>query len=347
MVANASKSDEAVLAGADPDSDRMYQLVVGGWASQTVGALARFGIADLLQDGARSPEEVASATGAHGDAMYRLLRAGVSLGVLARAPDGRFALTSLGRTLTAGAAGSMLNLAKALTSPGHWLPWAWLDDAIRSGQPQATRALGCQYFDHLSRHPAEGADFMRAMDDLAKLVAGEVVRLLDVAGAKEVADVGGASGTLVGALLDHHPQLRGSIVELPSVVPMAREAIARRGLASRCNVIAQDFFDAIPEADIYLLKLIIHDWDDERAVRILANCARSLRANGRVVLVESVLPDDDRLPMPLVDINMLVLLGGRERTVGEYSALFDAAGLRLERVVETRSYAQMIEARRA
>jgi hypothetical protein len=188
---------------------------------------------------------------------------------------------------------------------------------------------------------------MRAMDDLARPVASEVVRLVNVSGVKDIVDVGGASGTLVGALLDHHPELRGIILELPAVVPLARDAIAQRGLAQRCSVVAGNFFEDVPAADLHLLKLIIHDWDDDDAVRILSNCARSLRRNGRVLLVESALPDDNRPPMPLVDINMLVLLGGRERTVTEYAALLAAAGLRLDRVVQTRSYAQLIEATRA
>jgi SAM-dependent methyltransferase len=273
------------------------------------------------------------------------MRAAATLGLVVSTPDGRFKLTSLGETLRSSVPGSMRDVAIALTAPGHWLPWGRLGDAVRTGRHQAAEVLGAELFQYYSDHPAEGRAFTGAMSDISAPIADEIARVLDASWARHVVDVGGASGTLIAALLNRNPALRGTIVDRPDVVPRAKGAVAGSGLSSRCRVVEGDFFVAVPEADIHLLKHIIHDWDDERSVRILVNCARALRPNGRVVIVERLIPEDRRgSQTSLADMNMLVVLPGRERTVGEYAGLLACAGLHLDRVTETASQFNVLEA---
>jgi SAM-dependent methyltransferase len=183
------------------------------------------------------------------------------------------------------------------------------------------------------------------MSNLSGTIAEEVAGVLDTSTAEHVVDIGGASGTMIAALLERNPALHGTILELPHVVARARATVTELGLSSRCNVLEGDFFEAVPRADIHILKYIIHDWNDDQSVRILSNCARALRRNGRVVLVERLLPDDERPShAALADLNMLVLLPGRERTAKQYGKLLEAAGLRIDRVTETAAAMQVVEA---
>src|SRR5215467_4605311 len=205
----------------------------------------------------------------------------------------------------------MRDVAIALTEPGHWLPWGRLSDAIRTGRHQTPEVLGADLFQYYADNPVEGRAFTGAMSDLSAPMADEIARVLDTSWARHVVDVGGASGTLIAALLDRNPALQGTIVDRLDVVPRAKAAVADSGLSSRCRVVEGDFFATVPEADIYLLKHIIHDWDDARSIRILVNCARALRPNGRIVIVEKLIPEDDRASQTsLADLNMLVVLPG-------------------------------------
>jgi SAM-dependent methyltransferase len=329
----------------DPVTKQMFEMIRGYRVSQIVGTLAELQIPDRLADGALAYDELAKEIGCEPQATYRLLRASASVGVIAAMNDGRFCLTPLGEKLRSNVPGSMRDIAVAVTAPGHWLPWGHLADAIRSGQRQAQATLGRELFQYYAENPIEGSAFTDAMSNLSTMIAEEVTRVLDTSTAEHVVDIGGASGAIISALLDGSPALRGTILELADVAPRARAALAKRGLSSRCQVVEGDFFKAVPPADIYVLKQIIHDWDNEQSVRILSNCAQSLRRNGRVILIEHVLPEDGRSSdVPLMDLSMLVLLPGRERTVGQYSELCNAAGLRLNRLIATASPMHVIEA---
>jgi SAM-dependent methyltransferase len=260
-------------------------------------------------------------------------------------PDGRFTLTPLGGILRTDAVGSMRDLAIALTAPGHWLPWGRLLDAVRRGERQTPAALGQELFEYYANNPAEGHAFTGAMSNSSVPIADELAEVLDTSSARWVVDVGGASGAIIAALLEKNPSLEGIILERPDVVSRAKAAVAERGLSSRCHVVEGDFFEAVPEADVHILKYIIHDWDDEQSIKILSNCAHSLRKNGRVVIVERLIPVDGHISdTPLMDLNMLVLLPGRERNASHYGDLLDRAGLRLERIHDTGSPLKVLEA---
>jgi hypothetical protein len=319
----------------------MFRMITGLWVSQMIGTLAELGLVDRLADGAATAGELARQVGADERATFRLLRASACLGIVTHEGGDRFSLTPLGATLRSDVAGSMRGLAITQTAPGHWLPWGRLREAVRSGHRQAPAALGCEIFEYYGQNLDEGGAFTSAMHGLAALVASELVRLVDWSGVSTIVDVGGARGALVSAVLEARPSCRGVLFDLPHVVAGAGESLA----AARCEAVAGDFFEWVPSGDVYLLKQVLHDWDDEQAVGILRNCAAAMTPNGRVLVIEMVIPDDGRpTPAQLIDLNMLVMLPGRERTAREYGDLLVKAGLRLRRFVETESPFQIIEA---
>jgi SAM-dependent methyltransferase len=336
-------------AGAEhevPSAAAMMGLITGYWVSQAVGVVALLGVADQLSEGTRGSDELARAVGADPQALYRVLRLLASLGVFAEAAPGSFALTPLGETLRSDAPDSVRNFAITETAPGHWLPWGRLSDSVRSSQPMAREALGMELFDWYAQNPEEAGFFNAAMGNLSALAASELVRVYDFSAVRSVVDVGGAHGVLLTAILRANPAARGILFDLPHVIGTAEGAIAAEGLSQRCELVSGDFFEAVPEgADLHLLKQIVHDWDDEQATRLLQNCHRALNPVGKLLLIEMVIPPDNRpSPAQAMDLNMLVMLGGRERTEEEYERLFHAAGFQLERIIPTHSPFSVIEA---
>jgi SAM-dependent methyltransferase len=332
-----------------PPPAAMMGLITGYWVSQAVGVVARLGVADHLGGGPRSSDELAEAVHADPEALYRVLRLLASLGVFTEVAPRTFALTPLGEVLRSDAPGSVRNFAITETAPGHWLPWGRLHDSVRTGRPMAREALGMGLFDWYAQNPEEAGFFNAAMANLSALAADELVRVYDASAAGTVADVGGAHGLLLAAVLRANPAARGILFDLPHVIATAADAVAAAGLSDRCELVSGDFFEAVPEgANLHLLKQVVHDWDDERATRLLQNCHRALRPAGKLVLVEMVLPEDNRRsPAQAMDLNMLVMLGGRERTEEEYRCLLQEAGFRLEQVIPTHSPFSVIEASRA
>ena len=331
-----------------PPAEVMFRMITGFWVSQIIGVAARLNVAEHLGNGAKSAEELASLTGSEPSALFRVLRAAASLGVFQLGADDRFSLTPLGETLRSGVPGSMREMAIMQTSKGHWLPWGKLEDAVRTGKAQAVATLGCELFEHYAASPEEAAAFSGAMGNLSALVASEVAAHVDTSGLTRAVDIGGAEGTLIAALLAKNPSLEGIVFDLPHVTATATAKLEGRGLLGRCAVVAGDFFKSVPSADLYVLKQILHDWNDEQATTILRNCAQSMTPRGRIAIVEMVIPDDrSSTPAQLMDVNMLAILPGRERTQAEYTALLAAAGLRFERLVPTHSPFQIIEATRS
>lgn len=330
---------------ADLGAEQLLKMIRGFWVSQIVGTLARLEIADRLARGPLKSSALAKAIECEPRATFRLLRAAVSLGLVAMLPDGRFGLAPPGELLRSDVPDSVRDFAIAMTSPGHWLPWGRLTEAIREGERQAVAVLGQELFDYYAANPGEGSAFTGAMANHSVGVAGALAQALDTSAVSHVVDIGGASGTIIAALLEANPALRGTILERADVVPRAEAALAKLGLSSRCRVVAGDFFDSVPEADLYILKIILHDWDDQQSVNILRNCARAMRPNGRVVLVERLFPEHgDPGETALSDLNMLVLLPGSERTASKFAGLCRAAGLKLDRISELVASLALIEA---
>lgn len=331
-----------------PPSAAMMGLITGYWVSQAIGVVAKLGVADQISQGPRASDELAGAVSAEPQALYRVLRLLASIGVLDEVAPRTFGLTALGETLCSDAPDSVRNFAITETAPGHWLPWGRLDESVRTGQAMTYATLGMGLFDWYAQNPDEAGYFNAAMGNLSALAAGELVRVYDFSSVRTVADIGGAHGVLLAAVLGANPAAHGILFDLPHVIATARDAMAAQGLLKRCELVSGDFFDAMTAgADLHLLKQIIHDWDDEQATRLLRNCHRALAPNGKLLLVEMVIPPDNRpSPAQAMDLNMLVVAGGRERTENEYRDLLQAAGFRLERIIPTHSPFSVIEATR-
>src|SRR6267143_6996344 len=328
----------ADFAATDKDFERMMQMLTGFFVTQIASAVATYSIADHLAREPATAEQIAKAEGIDSAATFRLLRACASLGLVTCEDGLTFGATPLLGTLRTNVPGSLHSLAIAWSAPGHWLPWGRFLDAMRTGQPQTVPALGAPIFDYYAKQPEEGAAFTNAMHGFTSGVAQEVARLVDASTAKLAVDIGGSSGTLVHSLMTANPQLHGIILDLPDVVPSATAAAAALGLAERSSVLAGDFFASVPETDLYLLKHVLHDWNDGQSVRILENCRRAMRPSGRVIVIELLLGEiGEPGPAPFMDLNMMVMLPGRERTLSEYRALLKQAGFRLDKSSPTRS----------
>ena len=328
--------------------NRMSGLILGYQASAVVGTVARLRIPDHLAAGPLPAAEVARRTGCHEETTFRLLRAAAAIDLLGIEPGGEFSLTPLGACLRSDVPRSLRGLAAGTTSRCQYLPAGYLDEAVRTGSCQARAALGTDFVDYLSAHEDQLAEFSAGMAGTSEMVTAPVLQSVDLSEAESVVDVGGGSGTLLAAMLEANERLRGTLLERPEVLPLARSLLSQRGVIGRCELVSGDFFESIPEADVHVLKLILHEWDDQPAAAILRNCARSLRPGGRVVIVDPIVPTDGSQPLlSLLDLAILTSLGGHERTAQEQDRLLAEAGLRRVRTMPTGSYVEIVEAVRA
>jgi hypothetical protein len=319
--------------------------------SQAVYVAAKIGLADHLATGPRSVDDLAAATVTHAPSLHRLLRMLAAYDVVREQDDGRFALRPIGAALQSDVPGAIRDGVLMYVDPHYWQSWASLLPAIQTGDTAVHHAFGAaNTFDHHAHDHAFGAVFNAAMTAFSALNVPGVVGSYDFSGARHVVDVGGGHGRLLSAVLQANPGLRGTLFDLPRVVVGAPPVLAEAGVAARCEILGGDMFAAVPPgADLYLLSHIIHDWDDDKAAAILANCNAAMAAGGKVVLVEMVLPDRIE-PGPAAqadmmnDLNMLVRDGGKERTEAEFAALFAAAGLQLSRVIKTAVGRSVLEA---
>ena len=321
----------------------LQQLLGGYRVSQALFVAAKLGIADLLADGPRGSDELARATGTHADALHRVLRFLAGVGLFREVAPGRFALTALGAGLRADVPGSVRPIALWLSSEATWQSWGQLLHSVRTGQTAFAHVHGMELFDYLAAHPDAAAVFNAAMTGNTAQSGTAITAAYDFSGIRRLVDVGGGHGLQLATVLRAYPALRGVLFDRPEVVAGAAAVLEEAGVADRCEIVGGDFFAAVPPGgDAYLLRHIIHDWDDARAAAILANCRRALEGPGRLLVVEPRIAPDHREALPVLhlDLQMLVNTGGRERTDEEYRALFAAAGFRLTAVVPLGDAAQ-------
>ena len=328
-----------------PADVALIQMVAGYWVSQSVYVAARLGLADLLKDGPRPIEELAAATGAHADSLYRLMRALASVGVFAEEDGRRFRTTPLSAPLQTGP-GSARALTIHLGERASWHAWGNCLHSVMTGETAFAYTNGAEVFDYYAAHPESSEPFHEAMTEYSAVVAEAVNRAYDFSPFGTIVDIGGGHGHLLASVLKSNPQARGVVFDLPAVVDGARERLAAEGLAERCEVAGGDFFQSVPAGgDAYVMKSIIHDWDDERSITILKNIRRAMKEGGRLLLVETVIEDGAAASFSkLSDLHMMVMTGGRERTREEFAELFRRSGFRLTRVVPTESLVQIVEA---
>ena len=311
---------------------------------QAVAVAAKLGIADLLHESPKRADELADATGAHGPTLYRLLRTLAGLGLFVEDDEARFGLTPLGSALRSGE-GSAREQALYFGEPFVWRAWENLRHSVMTGEPAFRHAHGMSLFEYLQRHPEADAVFHGWMTRQSKLQIPDILASYDFSRSRKVVDVGGGHGSLLAAILEASSALTGVLYDLPEVIEEGT-LVEAAGLGERCEVIGGSFFDSVPPGgDCYLLKFVIHDWDDERAVQILRNVRAAIADNGRVLLLEFVIPPGNEYHhSKFLDLHLLVLTeGGRERTEAEYRELLQAAGFRLRRVLGTSSPLSILE----
>jgi hypothetical protein len=345
---SSSESEPGAKPQGPPPQIALFQIMNGLWVSQIASAVAQLGVADQIAGGNTGSEAIAAAVGADPDALYRLLRAGAAIGLLTESASKRFALTPVGATLVSDVPGSMRDILIAETLPGHWLPWGQLTEAIRRGKPMAAEVLGMEPWTYYAANPDEARWFARGMGNLSAMAAGEVTAVYDPSWAHRIVDVGGSEGVLLRGFLQRAPEAGGVLFDRPEIIEFARASSQAGELTDRIELAAGDFFQEVPAgADLYLLKSILHDWPDEQCEQIVRTVHRAGAPGSRLVVVEMLLPEDPTpSPVALMDMNMLVMLGGRERTAGELGALLGRCGYELQRVIPTRGMFSLLEATR-
>jgi hypothetical protein len=323
----------------------LRQLIMGFRVTQLIYVAAKLGLADRLEHGPQTPQQLARTVGAEPRALYRLLRALASLGLFAETAEGAFELTPLAHLLQSNVAGSLRSLALLYGQEWLWQAYGGMLYSVQTGRPAFERAHGQPLYDYLHQHPDAAALFNEAMSAYSAQEAAAILAAYDFSGVSRVVDVGGGHGALLAALLQNHPHLSGIVFDLAPVVAGAQRLLADAGLAARATCLAGNFFDALPGGgDVYVLKSVLHNWDDAAALRILRTCRQAMARHARLLVVERVIPPGNTpAEAKLFDINMMVVVGGQERTECEYESLFQAAGFRLTRIIRTGSPLSLIE----
>jgi hypothetical protein len=325
----------------------IFQLATGYILSAALQTAVRLGIADLLANGPRTSGDLASATKTNEDALYRVLRALAMVGVFQESDGRRFALTPSSDLLRKDRH-AMYDMALWISSPFHFRVYANTIDAVRTGTPGVEKAFGMPVFEYLARDPELSEIFNNAMTSFSETVAPAVLEVYDFSGIGVLVDVAGGHGRILTSILQKYPAMRGILMDIDHVIAGAHAKIAAMNLQDRCEAVAGDFFKAVPPGgDAYIMKHIIHDWDDERASVILRNIRTALdgKPKGKVILLEAIIqPGSGPDLMKLMDLEMLMMPGGRERTAEEFRALFTRSGFELTRIIKNQSFVNVIEA---
>jgi hypothetical protein len=325
----------------------MLERIAAYWQSQLVFVAAKLGIADALVAGPLTVPEIAARVGAHPPYLGRVMRALASVGIFAVDPHGRFHLTRLAQTLRSDHPESLRNFALMLVDDYNWSAWGALEHTVRTGEPAFEHVHGAPAFPWMREHPEKEKMFSASMASISVMENAAITRAYAFGKLRKVVDVGGAHGHLLVSILRSYVKIRGVLFDQPPVIEEAAKSgfMGSSDLAGRCEAVGGDFFESVPPgADAYVLKYIIHDWDDDKSVRILQNCRKAMPADGRVLVIDHVVAAGNRFDWgKLMDINMMVMLGSKERTKDEFRQLFGRAGLRLKRVIKTASSLSILE----
>ena len=312
-------------------------MILGKWVSSAISAAAHFGIADHLESGPKSPKELASLTGTQEQPLYRLLARERERRRVHGTRGRAFRADSAFRTAAIERQPCVRNMAMMLTDDWHIRAWEQLPWCVETGKPASYKLNGMGMFDWMAQHPEKTVNFNNAMTDLSSGDAAAVVQSYDFSRFEHIVDVAGGHGTLLAAILDQAPKLRGTLFDMPHVIEGAKKAGILDRFADRCALEAGSFFESVPAgADAYIMKYIIHDWYDPECIKILSHCRKGIRPGGRLLVVDQVVPARNEPGVSkLMDLEMLVLPGGMERTEQEFRELFAASGFRLERIIPT------------
>jgi hypothetical protein len=336
---------EARAAASEP-RDALFRLITGFQVSQAISVAATLGLPNLLHAGPRHADELAAAAGADPSALYRLMRALAAIDIFREVEPGVFALTTASTLLRDDVVGTHAPMARLFGSRQNWLAWGALLHAVRSGTTAFDHVNGCGVWDYRERHPDEARLFDGAMASGTERYAAAVLEAVDFSVFNHIVDVGGGDGMFLTKILTAHPRAHGTLFDRPDVVVGAATSLASAGVIDRCRTCGGDFFTAVPAgADAYLLKWILHDWDDDHAIAILRTIRRAMAPVSRLFVVEHVIGPPNAGPDgKFLDLMMLVMTGGRERSRDDFAKLFSAAGLRIGTITATATILSVIEA---
>lgn len=328
-------------------AQQLMQLSTGYIASTCIYLAVKLRLPDLLAAGPRSAADLARESHVNQDALYRVMRTLVSLGVFEETPSRMFANNLPSSMLRSGTTGSMYEMALWMADPFHFEVYANALHSLQTGQPAVEKTVGVPVFEYFPKHPEESEIFNNAMTMFSGMVIPAVLEAYDFSGIGTVVDIAGGHGRVLTSILQKYPAMTGILFDLEHVLVGARRAIESLNLSERCRTEPGDFFKAVPEGgDAYIMKHIIHDWDDDRAALILKNIRSAMNRGGRVILLEAVVsPGNEPDFAKILDLEMLLLPGGRERTEQEFRDLFARAGFEMTRIVPTKSPLSVIEAK--
>lgn len=326
----------------DPLPPLLFQMATGYWLSQAIYVAAKLGIADLLEERPQSSVELAAATCCDSSSLFRVLRALCSAGVFAQGGADSFALTGLGNSLRSDIPGSLREIVITIGEI-HYQACGALLHTVKAGSPAFHRLFGTSLFEHLQNNSQDGAAFNKGMTDLSSLLAHAVLFAYDFSEVNSVVDVGGGEGRLLRRILDLYPEMTGIVFDSCNEL---RSPASPSHTKDRCSFANGSFFDSVPErADAYLLCGVLHDWNDERAAVILRSCREAMPKSARLLIIETIVPETDSASFSkLLDINMMVMTTGRERTKAEFHMLLSRTGFRITRVIPTLAPHSIIEA---
>ncbi|MGH7998640.1 MAG: methyltransferase [Brasilonema sp.] len=329
-----------------PQHETLLQMTIGVCVSQSIYVAAKLGIADLLKDGAKSSDELATLTDVDAESLYRVLRALSSINIFAEDENRQFKLTPLAEYLQTDVPGSMRAFAMFIGDPWHLQVWGDILHSVKTGKIAFENVYGMEISQYLRQYPEIAQIVNKAMTSLTSSLMPAVLASYDFSPISKIVDVGGGHGLLIAEILKANPTIKGILFDQPPVVKEARHLIEAKGVEKRCEIVGGNFFESIPSGgDAYILKSIIHDWDAERAQTILKNCHQAMAENAKLLLLEKVIPPVNQPSMSQwLDLEMLVMGAGRERTEMEYRELLAAAGFMLTKVIYTQSPIDIIEA---
>ena len=329
-----------------PPEAILSQMLWGGLIQQSIYAVTKLGVADLLAEKSQTADELALQTNMHAPSLYRVLRTLASVGIFAENADGRFELTPIAAPLCSDAPNSMRDFALMLGGEWHWRMFGELMHSVKTGATAQDKACGAELFEYLANNPEDAKVFNRAMTSHSLAAVPAIVEGYDFSSIGKLVDIGGGQGILLAGILKANPQAQGILFDMPSVIAGESGLLEKEGVTARVEKNSGDFFQSVPaDADAYVMKHIIHDWDDEQSIKILQNIHSAMNENGKVLIVEMVVPEGNELsPSKILDLQMLIGTGGKERTEKEYRKLLEAADFRLIRVIPTRSPLSIVEA---
>jgi hypothetical protein len=341
-----NESERSDIASAPPPEAILLPMLFGALTQKCISVAAKIGVADLLAGQPMTAAELAAETGVHAPSLYRVLRLLASAGIFSEIEGGKFELTATAELLRADAPNSMRDFAIMQSEDWLWRNFGALTYSVETGKIAHDKVHGIDNWTFLARNREDGETFNRAMTSLSLSAVPPVVAAYDFSGVGRVADIAGGHGFLLAAILKANPRARGVLFDQAAVVEGARELLEREGVMDRVELASGNFFESVPAgADLYVMKHIIHDWDDPQSIEILRNIRAAMAENGKILICEMVVPEGNApSPSKILDIQMLINLGGRERTADEFESLLRASGFRMTSVIPTKSPISLIEA---